>query len=172
MHRYEPGWPADYLNWESPSPADFTYRDALDIAHYASLEPLTTWRTWPEVWHLDHNGRWRCFSKGSTFHSVCRYAESPEELLLCRQTRTGARCPDFWVMLEPRHDWISMGYEVTEADGQAFTGLRSSLAGFGIVLLDVVIFHPDFRWWSLNELTCGTTAWSFQRPGTRELSDG
>ncbi|MEK7426143.1 MAG: hypothetical protein AAB131_20160 [Actinomycetota bacterium] len=40
--------------------------------------------------------------------------------------------------------------------------LRSSLALFGITLLDVVIFHEDFRWWSLHELVCGSTAWTFE----------
>lgn len=65
MHRYQPTWPEDRPDWEPPNPADFIYRDARDVAEFASLDALTTWRTWPEVWHLDLMGRWCCCSKPS-----------------------------------------------------------------------------------------------------------
>ena len=61
--------------------------------------------------------------------------------------------------------------DVTEGDAQSFIALRSSLARFGITLLDVVIINEEFQWWSLHELTSGTTAWNFaprgRRSGTR-----
>ena len=115
MHSYRPQWPADRSDWKPPSPADFTYRDALDVAEFASIDALTTWYTYPHVWHLDKHGTW----------------------LVCR-------------------------YDVTEGDAQAFIALRSSLARFGITLLDVVIINEEFQWWSLHELTSGTTAWNFE----------
>lgn len=37
----------------------------------------------------------------------------------------------------------------------------------GVTLLDVVIIHDDFKWWSLHEITCGTTAWTFEPPVSR-----
>ena len=47
-------------------------------------------------------------------------------------------------------------------DAQAFNALRSSRAQFDITLLDVVIINEEFQWWSLHELTSGTTAWNFE----------
>jgi len=40
--------------------------------------------------------------------------------------------------------------------------LRAGMAEYGVHLLDVVVFHEDHRWWSLPELTSGTTAWEFR----------
>lgn len=162
MHSYRPAWPEDRSDWAPPGPWDFTFRDARDVAEYASIEPLTTWYTYPHVWHLDVDGRWCCCSKGSSLDSVCRFAESPADMLQCRLMPTEKPCPDYWVVLEPRHKWLADSYEVTEADAQAFVSVRSSLATFGITLLDVVIFNEEFQWWSLHELTSGTTAWTFE----------
>ena len=163
MHSYQRRWPDDRSDWDPPSPADYTYRDARDLAEFASLDPLTLWRTWPEVWHLDDAGRWHCCSRGSSLDSVRRFAEAPAHMLDCRLQDTGERCPDFWVVVEPRTKWHPERSEVAEADAQSFVSLRGSLARFGISLLDVVIFQEDFRWWSLHELTSGSTAWTFDR---------
>lgn len=119
-----------------------------------------TWRTWPEVWHLDSVGRWCCCSKGSSLDSVRRFAEHPAEMLACRRVRTGQHCPDNWVVIEPQHPWRNDRYDVTEG-AAAFLSLRSSLAPLGANLLDVLVFHQEHRWWSLHELTSGTTAWTF-----------
>ena len=162
MHSYQPQWPADRAGREPLSAADFTYRDASDVARYAAQEPLTTWYTWPEVWHLDEEGRWHCCSRGSSLDSVRRFAEAPEHMLHCRRTSTGQRCPNYWVVLEPRHPWMSKRYEVTEGDAEAFITLRRGLVQFGVTLLDVVVFDEDHHWWSLHELTCGTTMWTFE----------
>lgn len=76
-------------------------------------------------------------------------------------TSVGQPCPDYWVVLEPRHRWDPDRYEVTEGDAQAFVGLRRELARLGVTLLDVVVFDEDLHWWSLHELTSGSTAWNF-----------
>jgi len=167
MHSYRPRWPADRSDWEPPSPADFTYRDARDVAEFASIDALTTWYTYPHVWHLDERGRWHCHSKGSSLDSVRRFAQSPEHMLQCRLVPTDEPCPDYWVVIEPRQRWHGDRYDVTEGDAQAFIALRSSLAQFGITLLDVVIINEEFQWWSLHELTSGTTAWNFEPRGRR-----
>jgi hypothetical protein len=161
VHSYQPQWPEDRSNWTVPNPTDFTYRDARDIAAYAANDALTTWYTYPHIWHLDREGRWRCCSKGSSLDSVRRFAEAPAHLLKCRQVPTQHPCPDYWVVLEPRHRWDLDGQEVTEGDVEAFLVLRNGLARHGVRLLDVVILNEEFHWWSLHELTSGTTTWSF-----------
>jgi len=79
-----------------PSPVDFTSRDARDIAAFAALDWLTTWYTYPHIWHLARDGRWHCCSKGSSLDSVGRFAEAPAGLLECRQVPTEQPCPDYW----------------------------------------------------------------------------
>ena len=60
---------------------------------------------------------------------------------------------------ELEHPRLADRYEVTEDDVRAFMQLRQSLRDYGISLLDVVIFDQEFHWWSLHELTSGTTVW-------------
>ena len=171
MHSYQPLWPDDRTEWKPPSPADFTYRDAVDVGRFAAIDPLTTWHTCPHIWHLDDKGRWRCCSKGSSLDSVQSFAEDPADLLACRQTQTGNRCPNYWVILEPRQEWLRP-LEVTEEDARAFLVLREGLAKHGVTLLDAIVFHEDHRWWSLHELTSGTTQWSFaDRRGSHNGAD-
>lgn len=133
MHRYEPGWAEDPADWILPDPVDFTYRDAYDIAAFVALDPTMSRATYPQVWHLDHEGRWCCYSKGSSLDSVRRFAETPEQMLACRRTRLPEPCPDFWVMIEPRQRWRGDRYEPTEADAQAFASLRRALDAAGSV---------------------------------------
>jgi hypothetical protein len=160
MHCYQPLWPEDRADWTPPSPTLFRYRDACDVAAYAALDALTTWYTYPHIWHLDDDGQWQCCSKGSSLDSVQRFAENPEWMLECRLTPVDPPCPDNWVILEPRQRRLGPErYDVNEDDARAFLDLRSGLAGFGITLLDVVVFNQEFQWWSLHELTSGTTAW-------------
>ena len=68
FHSYQPLWPEDRSDWKPPSPADFMYRDALDVGHFAAVDALTTWHTCPHIWHLDANGRWRYFMETSISH--------------------------------------------------------------------------------------------------------
>jgi hypothetical protein len=84
MHTFTPEWPDDLEGREPVDPTKSTYHSAYDVARFAALEPLTTWYTWPEVWHLDSLGRWRCCSKGSSLDSVHRFAEHPERMVECR----------------------------------------------------------------------------------------
>ncbi len=88
-------------------------------------------------------------------------------MLECRLTPTDKPCPDYWVVVEPRNAWNATSCDVTKCDVDDLVMLRSSLAVFGVTLLDVVIFRDDFRWWSLHELACGTTEWTFEQPVPR-----
>ena len=93
-HTFQPRWPEDETGYEPPQLTSFVYRDALDVVRYSELEPLTTWYTYPHVWHLDDGGVWRCCSRGSSFDSVRRYADEPEIMLHCRETPVKPPCPN------------------------------------------------------------------------------
>lgn len=161
MHRFTPQWPENSRDRVPLLPSDFTYRDARDVVHYAEREQLALIYTRPDVWHLDSGGRWHCSGNGSSADSLQRYATHPNALLQPRWYDPRPDCPDYWVIVEPRQKWRCRPPEVTEADAQAFLSVRHTLAGHGITLLDAVVLTEDFRWWSLHELTSGTTAWSF-----------
>ncbi len=161
MHMFTPRWPAALA--DDPRVKEIPtgpFRGADDLIDDAELVRKSTWRTWPEVWHLDSTGIWRCMSKHSTGVTVRDMADDPEEMLACRVVAR-RRCPDNWVVLEHRMDWQAQGMEVTEADAEAFLRLRRSLAVASVNLLDVVVINDDLRWWSLHELTSGTTQWTF-----------
>jgi hypothetical protein len=160
MHTYQRRWPEVFSDWRGPRRGSIQFRDALDVAHYAELDPVLAWRTWPEVWHLDDEGRFRCSSRGSSLDSVREFAKRPAEMLLCREEPVDPPCPSRWLVIEPRHPWLGDRYEVSEDDARAFLRLRRGLACHSIVLLDVMVFDQEFHWWSLHELTSGTTTWT------------
>ena len=158
MHTYQGRWPDDHSERVLPRLADFRFNDALDVARYAELDWLIPWRTWPEVWHLDDDGAFQCGSKGTSLDSVQTLAEDPADMLRCREVDLDWPCPDRWLVIEPRHPWNDP-YQVDESDAQAFLDLRQGLARHGVTLLDVMVFDQEFHWWSLHELTSGTTRW-------------
>jgi len=151
VHTYQPLWPQDRKDWRPPRLDSFTFRSADDVGAYAALDALNIWYTYPHIWHLTDDGRFNCCSKGSSLDSVARFAENPEELLECRWTDVEPECPDNWVILEPRHEWLADRYEVTEDDARAFVQLRRALQENGISLLDAVIFDQEFHWRSHAE---------------------
>jgi hypothetical protein len=87
-------------------------------------------------------------------------AQRPAEMLLCREVAIDPPCPNCWLVIEPRHPWLEDRYQVSEDDARAFVRLRRGLERHGIVLLDVMVFDQEFHWWSLHELTSGTTTWT------------
>jgi hypothetical protein len=164
MHRYTPRWSDTTATWDVPDLDQFVFRDAVDFIEYAAVDRLTTWYTYPWLWHLDTSGRARCFSKGSSLDDVQRFAAEPERVVECRPTSPGDECPPYWLIIESRQQWLPRGCDVTEADAAAFIDLRRSLAAFGITLLDDIVVNEQFEWWSLHELTAGTTVWDFTVP--------
>ena len=158
MHTYEQRCSDDPARRTLPKLGDFRFTGPLDVVAYAELDPVLKWRNSPEVWHLDSNGRFRCGSQGSSFDSVRTFADDLDGLLACRQTALGWPCPNRWLILESRHPWHEP-YEVDEGDGRAFLSLRRALVGYGITLVDVMVFDQEFHWWSLHELTTGSPTW-------------
>ena len=159
MHRYE------RLNTELNDPCAppieaFRFRAALDVVALAQVDRTIGWKTWPEVWHLDEEGAFACYYKGSTLDSIRQWATDPSPLH--RSRIEGLRttgCADRWVIVDSRPTWLHGGTATDESDVEAFLRLRPTLQAFGVSLLDVVIFDDDQRWWSLHELTAGTTLW-------------
>ena len=141
----------------------YRFNDARDLAHYASADPCIGWRSWPEIWHLDDSGRFRCYFKGSSHDSIQRWADDPQRLHRSRAEglRSGG-CADRWVVVDSRTTWMRPSAIVDESDVEAFTRLRSCLASIDVALLDVVVFDRQ-HWWSLHELTAGTTRWPTAR---------
>ena len=158
MHTYVPVKVTDPA--ELVSIAGKKFHDARDVVEYERIGDLVGWRTWPEVWHLDETGEMTCYSKGSSCDSIRRWAEDPYTLLSARELAVEGRCGDRWLIIESRTLLDDGEDPVTEADAKAFVELRRILGQEGIDLVDTVIFDGHAHWWSMHELTSGTTRWS------------
>lgn len=155
MHTYERRWTDD-----SPIPDIETYQfaDALDVVALAEVDRLLGWKTWPEVWHLDDEGRFRCYFKASTLDSLQRWADDPWPLHRSRaEGLTEGGCPDRWLIVDSRPRGIRD--PVDDTDAVAFLRVREDLRSIGLTLVDAVVFDDQGHWWSMHEQTCGTTRW-------------
>lgn len=160
MHTYQPVNVTDPS--DLPSIVGLKFRDALDVVEHERISNLVAWRTWPEIWHLDASGEMQCYSKGSSCDSIRRWAEDPYSLLAPRlEIPMPKGCGDRWLIIESRTLlWDEDGETVSELDAKAFVELRTLLADEGIDLVDVVIFDDADHWWSMHELTSGSTRWT------------
>jgi hypothetical protein len=159
MHRFE-RLISDLDDVHPPSIEVYRFRGALDVVALAQVDRCIGWKTWPEVWHLDEDGAFACYYKGSTLDSIQRWAEDPSPLRRSRiEGLASGGCADRWVIVDSRPTWLHEGPTTDESDVEAFLHLRPAVEAFGVSLLDVVIFDDDQHWWSLHELTAGTTAW-------------
>lgn len=143
-----------------PSIGSLHFHEAGDVVAVAQVDRSMGWMTWPEVWHLDHEGRVQCYSKGSSLESIRSWADDSSPLRRARLE--GLRddgCADRWVIVESRPSWRHEQPTVDESDAEAFGRLRRSMSSFGVSLLDVVIFDDQRHWWSLHQLTSGTDRW-------------
>ena len=155
MHTYERRWTDD-----SPLPDIEAYRfaDALDVVAFAEADRLIGWRTWPEVWHLDDEGRFRCHFRGSSRASLKRWADRPWPLHRSRaEGLADGGCPDRWLIIDSRPRGTRD--QVDDSDPGAFLRLRDELRSIELLLVDAVVFDDQGHWWSMHEQTCGTTRW-------------
>lgn len=143
-----------------PSMAEFRFADALDVVAYAEIDLCIGRMTWPETWHLDDAGVMQCAVKGSSCDTLIGWAYDPSHLL--RSRRTGrdedGGCTERWVIVDSRLSGFRDPPD--EADAWAFLELRGHLQSVGVELLDAVVFDSEGHWWSMHELTSGTTAWT------------
>lgn len=159
MHHYEERWEQDDAAVEAHLES-FRFADAVDVAEWASFNIYIGHQPLVEAWHLDREGVLQCATKGGSFTTIRGWAEDPRPLR--RSRRQGVRetgCADRWVIVDSRPSWMHPPPTVTEADAEAFVVLRSKLRCIGVSLLDGVIFDDHQHWWSLHELTSGSTRW-------------
>ena len=155
MHTYTRRWTDD-----SPSPEITTHRfaDALDVVALAEVDRLIGWKTWPEVWHLDDEARFRCYFRASTMDGVKRWADDPSDLHRSRIAGIAdGGCPKRWLIVDSRPTGIRQ--PVDDGDAEAFLRLRDELGTVGLTLVDAVVFDDRWHWWSMHEETSGTTRW-------------
>jgi hypothetical protein len=74
-----------------PNITDYCFRCPLDVVDYAPQDRTIRWATWPDVWHLDANGRFRCYCKATSLDGLRHWAE--ERYGLHRSRREGLRAP-------------------------------------------------------------------------------
>ena len=159
MHTYAK--PRPESAYELPSIAEFRFHDALDVVARAEVDITVGWTTWPEVWHLDDERAFCCHQKASSLDSMRRWAVDPETLFLARrQGRREGGCTNRWVIVESRPRWRHPDESpVDERDAAAFFVVRRALSEIDVALVDAVIFDDVGRWWSMHELTSGSTRW-------------
>lgn len=138
------------------------FADALDVVALAQVDRCIGWRTWPEVWHLDDEGRFNCCYKGSSIDTLRAWADDPTPLRRSRREglRSRGGCTARWMIVDSRPAWRRPPPVVDDLDVEAFGRLRREMASIGITLLDAVVFDDDNHWWSLHEITDGTTSWT------------
>lgn len=157
MHTYERSEAA--ADGKLPDLETYRFNDALDVVAWASVDHTIGWATWPEVWHLDGDGRFQCYFKASSGDSIRRWANDPSSLFRSRaEGRRTRGCANRWLIVESRPRWLHDD-TINEEDARAFLATRSHLAGIGVHLVDAVIFDDARHWWSLHEVTTGDTAW-------------
>lgn len=155
VHTYERPEDADI-----PSLSDWRFNSPSDVVAWAERDPVIGWSTWPEVWHLDDDGELHCYFKGSSFDTLESWASDPYPLRRSRREglATGY-CPNRWLIVDSRPTWMESRPAPTEADAAAFAVVERELASLGVHLVDVMVFDDQGHWWSLRELTTGSTSW-------------
>ena len=112
----------------------------------------------PEVYSLDERGAVVTWYPGTTPDTIGRWADRPEPILSAPGRRSpGPGQRERWVVIESRPCWFRPS--VSEADAEQFLRLRRVFLAGGVALVDVVVFDDELHWWSLHELTSGSTTW-------------
>jgi len=152
----------DGRDW-SPEIDGFNFRDALDVAAWAENDRLIGWKTWPEVWHLDDHALVHCYYKASSCSSLKAWAADPADLFRSREEglQSPDGCTDRWFVVDSRP--AEHAARPDEGDVEAFVLVRRALEPIGVLLLDAVVFDDDGHWWSMHELTTGSTRWPERR---------
>jgi hypothetical protein len=160
-HRYARRAPEGEIP-DLPPIDSLRFEGAGDVVALAEVDRCIGWKTWPEVWHLHGEGKFCCYYKASSLDSIRAWADDPAPLHRSRSEGLRSRegCTTRWLIVDSRPAWRHPPPVVDNVDLEAFTRLRREMATIGITLLDAVVFDDDGHWWSLHELTTGTTTWA------------
>lgn len=71
-----------------------------------------------------------------------------------------AGCPGHWLIIDSRPSGRFGGSQVDAGDAEAFLRLRPQMDAVGVTLLDAMVFDDQCHWWSLHELSSGSTTWA------------
>ena len=146
---YDPANPAD---GPSPDLEAHRFRSPDDVIEWARRDFTIPSKTFPEVFHLDGDGAYRCGFRAFTGNTIVGWADQPHDLLRSRWEGVAQMgCADNWLILEPRGAGRAP-VPPTEADAEAFAHVRKVLATVGVHLVDLVVFDGGFHAWSIHEL--------------------
>lgn len=135
-------------------------RSLDDLVAWASTEPAFGAREDLTVWHLDGGGEVTCWHEACSMTTLVAWAVEPSALVAARLSgldRGG--CGDRWLITDSRTRFSVAPVPPDGDDVAAFLSLRSELADIGVDLLDAVVFDDTGHWWSMRELTMGTSDW-------------
>ena len=160
MHTYEfVGSPDDHRKY--PITESDQLRCAEDVVAKAARWPMFGRGTCAEVMHLDELGHTECGWRPSSFQSLLYWNEHREDLTKALLHARLERCDhERWLVVDSRPTSLGdLCPPVSEADAKAFTEIRMWLGERGVELVDTVVFDDQQHWWSMRELTMGTTRW-------------
>jgi hypothetical protein len=146
---YDPG---DLAAAPSPDLGAHRFRSPDDVVEWARRDFTLPTKTFPEVFHLDDDGAYRCGFRAFTGNTIVRWADEPHDLFRSRWEGVAQMgCADNWLILEPRGA-SRAPIPPTEADAEAFVHVRKVLAPLGVHLIDLVVVDGRFHVWSMHEL--------------------
>jgi hypothetical protein len=144
--------PANLAAAPHPRLEDHRFRSPDDVIEWARQDFAIPSKTFPEVFHVDVEGAYRCGYRASSLDTIGRWADNPHDLLRSRwEGMAKMCCASNWLIVEHR---TLPGHTVppSEADAEDFVHVRKILATVGVQLIDLVIFDGQFHAWSLHEL--------------------
>jgi hypothetical protein len=149
MGIYVPLW--DQLGVDDLDITDHNFRSPDDVLEWGRRDSLVTWKTWPEVWHLDHDGVFHCYFKASSGDGIREWCDDPIDLHISRFAGQEAEdgCAPNWLIIESRQDYLYDPAAPTEQDAWAFGAVRREMAAIGVNVVDCVIFDSTSQWWSM-----------------------
>ena len=149
MGIYVPLW--DQLGVDDLDITDHTFRSPDDALEWGRRDSLVTWKTWPEVWHLDQDGVFHCYFRASSGDGIRRWCDDAHHLHLSHYAgqQADGGCAPNWLIIESRQDYLYDPVAPTEHDARAFGVVRKEMARIGVNVVDCVIFDSTSRWWSM-----------------------
>jgi hypothetical protein len=156
MHPFIVRYPPDGSNTVYLPPFRRHYRSADDVIAVWERDRNACPRRM-DSWHLRPDGRHVCCDRLFDMPDLTVLAEDPYPLTRCREMDDRQDCPSNWFL----YAQYEPGFEVNEGHVEAFVELRDAVSTLDITLLDVIMVSGVERWWSLHELTSGSTSWTF-----------
>jgi hypothetical protein len=156
MHPFIVRYPTDGSNDVYLPPYRRRYLSADDVIAVWERD-RTAHPSRMDSWHLAPDGRHVCCDRLFDMPDLAVLAEDPYPLTRCREADDRQDCPGNWFL----YAQYEAGFEVNEGHVETFVELRDAVSMLDITLLDVIVVSGFERWWSLHELTSGTTEWTF-----------